>query len=118
MSAKLTVIFFILICFEIGALLIYLPWHRSWNENHLLILVAERLHWPGLVRFMMNGYVRGAVTGIGLLNIMIGVREIVNFKKTVRAFQAQWQGERDDTELLETADLSDNRPSETQPTKR
>jgi hypothetical protein len=114
MSAKLTVLFFILICFEIGALLIFLPWHRSWNENHLLMLAAEHLHWPGLVHFMMSGYVRGAVSGIGLLNVMIGMREIINFKKTVRAFQAEWQDEQSNAELLETADLSDNRPSENQ----
>ena len=38
MSAKLTIIFYILICFEIGLLLIILPWlnHPSWNENYLL----------------------------------------------------------------------------------
>jgi hypothetical protein len=94
MSAKLTIIFFILICFEIGFLLIILPWLDSppWNENYLLLLAIDKLNWPGLGRIMTSGYTRGAVTGLGLLNITLGVREIISFRKTVRAFQSEWQG--------------------------
>jgi hypothetical protein len=29
--------------------------------------------------------VRGAVTGLGIINILIGIREIVNFPSSVRA---------------------------------
>jgi hypothetical protein len=108
MSAKLTVLFFILICFEIGILLVYLPWHRSWNENHLLIIAADRLHWAWLVHLMMSGYLRGAVTGLGLLNLALGGWEIVNFKKTVRNFQLEWQGERSGAEPVETPGLPHN----------
>jgi hypothetical protein len=94
MSAKLTIIFFILICFEIGFLLIVLPWlsYPSWNENYLLVWVVETLRWPALGRFLTSGYVRGAVTGVGLLNVVLGIREIINFKQTVHSFQAEWQG--------------------------
>ena len=94
MSAKLTIVFFILICFEIGILLVILPWvpSPSWNENYLLVLAADKVHWPWLALAMKSGYVRGAVTGLGLLNILLGVWEIVNFKKTALAFQTEWQG--------------------------
>ncbi|HEX8183640.1 MAG TPA: hypothetical protein VF747_02780 [Blastocatellia bacterium] len=114
MSAKLTIIFFILICFEIGVLLIILPWvpNPSWSENYLLVLAADRLHWPSLAMAIKSGYVRGAVTGLGVLNIMLGVWEIVNFKKTARAFQMEWQGEEVDSKSLEAARLPDNRPLE------
>lgn len=95
MSIKLTIVFFILICFEIGLLLVILPWvpSPSWNENYLLVLAADKIHWPWLALAMKSGYVRGAVTGLGLLNILLGVWEIINFRKTTRAFQVEWQGE-------------------------
>jgi hypothetical protein len=109
MSAKLTVAFFIVICFEIGALLVFLPWHRSWQYNQLLPIIADRLNWPSLAPFMMSGYIRGAVTGLGLLNIVLGVWEIVNFKKTVQAFQAEWQGEKP------SSGISDHGPAEVNP---
>lgn len=94
MSAKLTIVFFILICFEIGILLVILPWvpFPSWNENYLLVLANDKFHWPWLATAMKSGYVRGAVTGLGLLNILLGVWEIINFKKTALAFQTEWQG--------------------------
>lgn len=115
MSAKLTIIFFILICFEIGVLLIILPWvpNPSWSENYLLVLAADRLQWPSLAMAIKSGYLRGAVTGLGILNILLGVWEIINFKKTARAFQIEWQGEEVDPKSLEAARLPDNRPLET-----
>ena len=77
MSAKLTIIFFILICFEIGALLIILPWvpNPSWNENYLLVLAADKLNWPSLAGAMKSPYLRGAVTGLGVVNILLGLIE-------------------------------------------
>jgi hypothetical protein len=115
MSAKLTIIFFILICFEIGVLLIILPWvpNPSWGENYLLVLAADNLRWPSLAMAIKSGYVRGAVTGLGILNILLGVWEIINFKKTARAFQIEWQGEEVDPKSLEAARVPDNRPLET-----
>jgi hypothetical protein len=85
MSAKLTLVLFILVCFEIGFLLVFLPWHRSWQENNFLYLVADTLGAPGLRLAILSGWVRGAVTGLGLLNILIGIREIVHFPESVRA---------------------------------
>ncbi|HEX8090270.1 MAG TPA: hypothetical protein VF762_15535 [Blastocatellia bacterium] len=115
MSAKLTIIFFILICFEIGVLLIILPWvpNPSWGENYLLVLAADNLRWPSLAMVIRSGYVRGAVTGLGVLNILLGIWEIVNFKKTARAFQMEWQGEEVDPKSLEAARLPDNGSLET-----
>ena len=113
MSVKLTIVFFILICFEIGILLVILPWvpSPSWNENYLLVLAADKMQWPWLAIAMKSGYARGAVTGIGLLNILLGVWEIINFKKTARAFQTEWQGEETYPRSLDSAGVPDNRPS-------
>jgi hypothetical protein len=114
MSAKLTIIFFILICFEIGALLAILPWlsYPSWNENYLLFLLADKLHLSGLSRLMTSGYMRGAVTGLGLLNIWIGIIEIVNFNKTVEFFQSELQGKELEPTVYAPIVIPDNRPAE------
>jgi hypothetical protein len=85
-SARITVVLFILICFEIGILLIFLPWHRSWHDNNLLFLIADRFDWPWLARAVVSGYARGLVSGLGVVNVLIGVWEIVNFRSTVRSF--------------------------------
>jgi hypothetical protein len=111
MSVKLTIVFFILICFEIGILLVILPWvpTPSWNENYLLVLAADKAHWPWLALAMKSGYARGAVTGLGLCNILLGVWEIVNFRKTARTFQMEWQSEETYPRSLDPVGISDNR---------
>ncbi|HEU4387015.1 MAG TPA: hypothetical protein VFV34_04415 [Blastocatellia bacterium] len=111
MSAKITVVVFILICIEIGLLLTIIPWIDYWNSNHLLILLAERLHWPQLISIARSGFVRGAVTGLGLLNLMLAAREVINFKQTVRSLQTEWQGEADSKPPGSTA-VSDNGPAD------
>jgi hypothetical protein len=115
MSVKLTIVFFILICFEIGILLVILPWvpSPSWNENYLLVLAADRMHWPWLALAMKSGYARGAVSGLGVLNIILGVWEIVNFKRTARAFQTEWELEETNSRLRKANRISDNRPQGT-----
>ena len=112
MSAKLTIIFFILICFEIGALLIILPWVQrpSWSENYLLVMAADHLYWPQLAMAMKSSYLRGAVTGLGMVNILIGLWEAANFTRTTRAFQQRWQGDESDPKPADAARLPDQRP--------
>ena len=114
MSAKLTIIFFILICFEIGALLIILPWVQrpSWSENYLLVLAAEHLHWPQLANAMRSPYMRGAVTGLGIVNILIGLWEAAHFTRTTRSFQQRWQNHESDPQATDAARLPDYRPAD------
>ncbi|MBX7218631.1 MAG: hypothetical protein K1Y36_01680 [Blastocatellia bacterium] len=83
MSAKLTVIFYILICFEIGALLIFLPWSAYWSDNFFLFYLASRFRSDLILHLMQSGYLRGAVTGLGIVNIVMGVMEIFSFRQTV-----------------------------------
>src|ERR1700742_4533855 len=107
MSAKLTIIFFILICFEIGALLIILPWvqHPSWTENYFLVFAADHLHWPAMATAMKNPYLRGGVTGLGVVNIVIGLWEAAHFTRTTRAFQQRWKGDENPPQPAEAAAL-------------
>lgn len=84
MSAKVTVIVYIMICFEVGVLLAILPWTSYWNDNFFLYFLTGKLHAPGLATFLQSGYARGAVTGLGALNMLAGIRDIINFSESVR----------------------------------
>ncbi len=86
MSSRLTVIFYIILCFEIGIVLAVLPWvpHgllglSDWGNNYFLLVASRK------VGFVASGWVRGAVSGIGVLNLGMGLWEIINFRRTVRA---------------------------------
>lgn len=111
-SSKLTLVFFILICFEIGILLVLLPWVQdpAWDDNYLLVVIADKMNLPIVADVLRSGYARGAVSGIGLLNILMGIWEIVNFKKTTRALQSDGQSDERDGKLFEAPALPDNGP--------
>ncbi|PWT94375.1 MAG: hypothetical protein C5B55_02870 [Blastocatellia bacterium] len=96
MSAKLSVIFYIILCLEIGIFLTILPWWpqgmwglSDWGNNYFLLYAARKTGMQGLQTVVASGWVRGAVTGVGLLNLGIAFWEIFNFKQTVRALQRQ-----------------------------
>ena len=85
MSAKITVIVYILICFEVGILLLILPWTQYWEENVFLYFISGRLNAQWIQTFLTSGYMRGAVTGLGVLNILAGMRDIFKFSDSVKA---------------------------------
>src|SRR4029450_13932259 len=99
MSAKLSVIFYIILCLEIGIVLSLLPWIpqgtlglSDWGNNYFLLLAARKTGLHALQTVVASGWVRGAVTGVGLLNIGIAFWEIFNFTHTVRALQHHTSG--------------------------
>ena len=92
MVAKLTVIFFIMLCLLAGGVLTLFPWLSfgrvgDWGNNQLLLFLSQNLNLPMLQTVVSSGWVRGAVTGLGLLNLVIGAWEIVNFKNSVRSLE-------------------------------
>ena len=94
MSAKLSVIFYIVLCLEIGIVLTLLPWIpqgtlglSDWGNNYFLLYAARKTGSYTLQTVVASGWVRGAVTGVGLLNIAIAFWEIFHFRQTVRALQ-------------------------------
>ncbi|MDX6305725.1 MAG: hypothetical protein QOI77_2694 [Blastocatellia bacterium] len=95
MSSRLSVIFYIILCLEIGLVLTVLPWlpHgwfglSDWSNNYFLLLAAHKAGY-GVQRFVASGWVRGAVSGIGILNLGMGIWEMINFRKTVRALDSE-----------------------------
>jgi hypothetical protein len=57
--------------FEIGFALLVVPWSAFWDRNYF----AEAL--PSLHLLITNNFVRGAVSGLGLVNVFAGLAEIV-----------------------------------------
>ena len=94
MSARLTVIFYIILCLEAGIVLTFLPWVHpfglsDWGDNFFLIYAAQKTGLSGLQQTVASGWVRGAVTGLGLINFVLAFWEIANFRRTVRALDGR-----------------------------
>lgn len=94
MSSRLSLILCVVLGLPIGIVLTVLPWvpHgwfglSDWGNNYFLLLAAHKTGY-GLQRFVSSGWVRGAVSGIGMLNIMMVVWELINFPKAARALDA------------------------------
>ena len=62
-------------CFELGAFLILFPWGRYWDTT-LASLIPSNLR-----PIWLNPYFRGAVSGLGLLNIYISVGEALRLRR-------------------------------------
>ena len=69
-------IVYILISFELGMLLLLLPWFDIWENNYLLYL------YPQIRPVVANPYFKGFVLGLGIVNILLGIHEIVCLRKT------------------------------------
>jgi len=69
----------VLFCLEVGIILTVLPWTKLWTENSLL------LSYPALHDFLMLNFVRGLVSGLGLVDIWMGVAEAVTYRETPRS---------------------------------
>ena len=71
---RVFVVVYVLFCIELGLVLITLPWAGSG-------LVTGYWHsGPALQRFMQLGFVRGAVSRLGLLGIWLGIVEAVRYR--------------------------------------
>jgi hypothetical protein len=55
---------------EVGVLLILVPWSAYWERNYFAQLL------PGLSALMANHFVRGAVSGLGVINVVAGIAEL------------------------------------------
>lgn len=68
MAAALLFIFY---CFEAGLFFTVIPWTRFWSTNPLLHSTTL------LATIAQNGYFRGFISGVGIVHLLIGAREII-----------------------------------------
>ena len=65
----------VIFCFELGIFLLIYPWMPNWDHNFFATFRPElRGYW-------MNSYARGAVSGLGVVNIYIALVELFNYLK-------------------------------------
>jgi hypothetical protein len=71
MASVTTAIF----CFELGVFLLIFPWVESWSTSYLAYLpLWARPVW-------LSPYFRGAITGLGVVNIYISFWEVFRLRR-------------------------------------
>jgi hypothetical protein len=71
---------------EAGLLLILIPWSAFWDRNYFVEAV------PALRAVLTNNFVRGAVSGLGLVNLLAALAELADIFGA-RAAQTQFPDE-------------------------
>jgi hypothetical protein len=67
MMNRILRIVLLLLWLEVGLTLILLPWSEFWEINYYLY------QYPMLGFFVKNSYLRGAVSGLGLMNVLLAL---------------------------------------------
>jgi hypothetical protein len=57
---------------EVGLLLVLVPWSAFWERNYF----AQSI--PLLQSVLRNNFVRGAVSGLGIVNLLTGFRDLAD----------------------------------------
>lgn len=60
----------LLLCVELGLVLLLLPWTLLWDNNYFFSLQ------PQYGEFWLSNRLRGAVSGLGLVNFWLGYLEV------------------------------------------
>ena len=71
--------FYIVFCFAMGLLLLFMPWLPGWTSNFFAH------HYPWVDTLARNDYLRGSISGIGLADIGLGTYETGRLRKRSRA---------------------------------
>ncbi len=72
---RISLVVLVLFCVYLGVLVAVLPWWtRIWDENLFL------MEHPQLSSFLHLGAVRGLISGLGMLDIWIGISEAVHYR--------------------------------------
>ena len=66
MSRLLLLAYFV----EVGLVLLVVPWSPFWDRNYFLDL------WPALAALTRSNLVRGAVSGLGIINLWAAMAEL------------------------------------------
>jgi hypothetical protein len=72
---RLSLFVLVLFCVYLGVLVAILPWWtRMWDQN--LWIMSH----PAVAAILKNGAVRGLISGLGLIDIWIGISEAVHYR--------------------------------------
>jgi hypothetical protein len=62
-------------CIELGLWLMVAPWRQVWTNNNLL------MDYPAVRHILMNYFIRGIVTGLGIIDLGLGISAAVNYRE-------------------------------------
>lgn len=71
----MSAVLFITFCLEVGIFLMVFPWTPWWDGNYFSA-VLPRLH-----QYWDNMYLRGAVSGLGVVNLYISLIEALRLRR-------------------------------------
>lgn len=74
----LSQIVYLLFCVEVGLVLLLLPWTLLWDNNYFFSLQPQHSG------FWLSNHLRGAVSGIGLVNLWMGADEVLGILRHSR----------------------------------
>ena len=96
MASRVVVVLYILLCLVVGLLLSLLPWVPQgqfglgdWGSNFFLVWLVRKTGFYGLQSIVASGWVRGAVTGLGMLNLFCAFWEIAHFRQAVKSVESE-----------------------------
>lgn len=72
---RLTLALFVVVCVEVGMVLVVIPWTHAWTDNSLLISNLT------LRSLALQNFVRGLVSGLGFINVWMGIWEAVHYRE-------------------------------------
>jgi hypothetical protein len=75
-AQRIWLVVFVLFCLEVGIILMWCPWTKVWSENSILV------SFPRVQAVLMSGFVRGVISGLGLVNIWMGIAEAVRYRES------------------------------------
>lgn len=72
---RMSLVVLVIFCLYLGLLIAVLPWWKDmWDRNALL------LDFPSLRAVLMKGPVRGLISGLGVLDLWIGISELIHYR--------------------------------------
>ena len=74
-TRKLAMLLLIAVCFEVGLFLLVFPWMRYWRTNSITALA------PWIRALWDSSFFRGALSGLGLVNLYISIAEMVRLRR-------------------------------------
>ena len=72
---KMSAVLFITFCLEVGIFLVIFPWTPWWDGNYFSSTL------PRLHQYWDNMYLRGAISGLGVVNLYISLSEILRLRR-------------------------------------
>ena len=79
MLTRALTVFYIMLCFAMGLVLLFAPWFPNWTNNFF----AHHYSWVDALAH--NDYLRGGISGVGLADVGLGAYESKRFRRHSRA---------------------------------